>query len=61
MCMCEFQLQELIKEVQELREELGNRDRTIAQLTLQCQQLQQQQQQEQMVSGSALNFYNSTL
>ncbi|XP_072292713.1 serine-rich coiled-coil domain-containing protein 2 isoform X2 [Eucyclogobius newberryi] len=39
------QLQEMIKEVQGLREELRIRDRTIAQLTLQCQQLQQQPQQ----------------
>ncbi|KAK7901879.1 hypothetical protein WMY93_018648 [Mugilogobius chulae] len=38
-------LQELIKEVQGLREELRSRDRTIAQLRLQCQQLQQQPQQ----------------
>nr|XP_019954267.1 PREDICTED: serine-rich coiled-coil domain-containing protein 2-like [Paralichthys olivaceus]XP_019954274.1 PREDICTED: serine-rich coiled-coil domain-containing protein 2-like [Paralichthys olivaceus] len=42
------QLVELIKEVQELREELRSRDKTIAQLTLQCQQLQQQQLREQM-------------
>ncbi|XP_034538561.1 serine-rich coiled-coil domain-containing protein 2 isoform X2 [Notolabrus celidotus] len=42
------QLGELIKEVQVLREELRSRDKTIAQLTLQCQQLQQQHQQEQM-------------
>ncbi|KAG7501185.1 hypothetical protein JOB18_042524 [Solea senegalensis] len=42
------QLGELIKEVQVLREELKNRDKTIAQLTLQCQQLQQQHQREQM-------------
>uniref|UniRef100_A0A3B3ZY80 Uncharacterized protein n=1 Tax=Periophthalmus magnuspinnatus TaxID=409849 RepID=A0A3B3ZY80_9GOBI len=42
----------LIKEVQGLREELKSRDRTIAQLTLQCQQLQQQQPQ-QTVSGSS--------
>ncbi|CAK6953034.1 serine-rich coiled-coil domain-containing protein 2 [Scomber scombrus] len=37
------QLEELIKEVRGLREELRTRDKTIAQLTLQCQQLQQQQ------------------
>ncbi|KAM6998028.1 serine-rich coiled-coil domain-containing protein 2 isoform 3-T3 [Tautogolabrus adspersus] len=43
-----IQLGELIKEVQGLREELRSRDKTIAQLTLQCQQLQQQHQQEQM-------------
>ncbi|XP_030011379.1 serine-rich coiled-coil domain-containing protein 2 isoform X2 [Sphaeramia orbicularis] len=43
-----LQLEELIKEVQVLREELRNRDKTIAQLTVQCQQLQQQHQQEQM-------------
>ncbi|XP_040034715.2 uncharacterized protein ccser2a isoform X1 [Gasterosteus aculeatus] len=41
------QSEELIKEVQLLREELGSRDKTIAQLTLQCQQLQQLQQQQQ--------------
>ncbi|XP_037321267.2 serine-rich coiled-coil domain-containing protein 2 isoform X1 [Pungitius pungitius] len=39
------QSEELIKEVQLLREELGSRDKTIAQLTSQCQQLQQLQQQ----------------
>uniref|UniRef100_A0AAV2JPY0 Uncharacterized protein n=1 Tax=Knipowitschia caucasica TaxID=637954 RepID=A0AAV2JPY0_KNICA len=39
-------LQELMKEVQDLREELRSRDRTIAQLTLQCQQLQQKQPQQ---------------
>ncbi|XP_029305143.1 serine-rich coiled-coil domain-containing protein 2 isoform X2 [Cottoperca gobio] len=39
------QLKELIKEVQVLREELRSRDRTIAQLTLQCQQLQHQREQ----------------
>ena len=43
------QVEELIKEVQVLREELRSRDKTIAQLTLQCQQLQQHQR-EQMVS-----------
>lgn len=43
-----LQLEELIKEVQVLREELRNRDKTIAQLTVQCQQLQQQHQREQM-------------
>uniref|UniRef100_UPI0037E98DCD serine-rich coiled-coil domain-containing protein 2 n=1 Tax=Semicossyphus pulcher TaxID=241346 RepID=UPI0037E98DCD len=42
------QLGELIKEVQVLRQELRSRDKTIAQLTLQCQQLQQQHQWEQM-------------
>ncbi|XP_054455741.1 serine-rich coiled-coil domain-containing protein 2 [Anoplopoma fimbria] len=43
------QSEDLIKEVQLLREELRSRDKTIAQLTLQCQQLQQQQhQREQM-------------
>ncbi|XP_068576018.1 serine-rich coiled-coil domain-containing protein 2 isoform X1 [Cebidichthys violaceus] len=42
------QSEELIKEVQLLREELRSRDKTIAQLTLQCQQLQQQHQREQM-------------
>lgn len=48
-----FQLEELIKEVQVLREELRSRDKTIAQLTLQCQQLQQHQR-EQMVSWCEL-------
>ncbi|XP_034008275.1 serine-rich coiled-coil domain-containing protein 2 isoform X1 [Trematomus bernacchii] len=38
------QLEELIKEVQVLREELRSRDKTIAQLTLQCQQLQHQRE-----------------
>ncbi|XP_071336334.1 serine-rich coiled-coil domain-containing protein 2 isoform X2 [Trachinotus anak] len=42
------QLEELIKEVQVLREELRSRDKTIAQLTMQCQQLQQRHQREQM-------------
>ncbi|XP_068424287.1 serine-rich coiled-coil domain-containing protein 2 isoform X2 [Clinocottus analis] len=42
------QSEELIKEVQLLREELRSRDKTIAQLTSQCQQLQQQHQLEQM-------------
>ncbi|XP_028982838.1 serine-rich coiled-coil domain-containing protein 2 isoform X3 [Betta splendens] len=41
-------LQELIKEVQALRGELRSRDRTIAQLTLQCQQLREQQHQQQV-------------
>uniref|UniRef100_A0A665W0F2 Coiled-coil serine-rich protein 2a n=1 Tax=Echeneis naucrates TaxID=173247 RepID=A0A665W0F2_ECHNA len=36
-------LEELIEEVQVLRQELRTRDKTIAQLTLQCQQLQQHQ------------------
>lgn len=49
--VCIFQLEELLKEVQVLREELKSRDTTIAQLTLQCQQLQQQHQQ--MVSYAA--------
>ncbi|KAI3363330.1 hypothetical protein L3Q82_011961, partial [Scortum barcoo] len=44
------QLEELIKEVQVLREELRSRDKTIAQLTLQCQHLQQQHQREQMAA-----------
>ncbi|XP_047459418.1 serine-rich coiled-coil domain-containing protein 2 isoform X2 [Mugil cephalus] len=42
------QLEALIKEVHVLREELRSRDKTIAQLTTQCQQLQQQHQREQM-------------
>lgn len=37
------QTEELMKEVQVLKEELSGRDETIARLTLQCQQLQQQQ------------------
>uniref|UniRef100_A0A3B3BW01 Coiled-coil serine-rich protein 2a n=1 Tax=Oryzias melastigma TaxID=30732 RepID=A0A3B3BW01_ORYME len=37
------QLDTLMKEVQELREELRSRDKTIAQLTTKCQQLQQEQ------------------
>ncbi|XP_014913947.1 serine-rich coiled-coil domain-containing protein 2 isoform X1 [Poecilia latipinna] len=41
------QMEALIKEVQVLREELRGRDKTIALLTLQCQQLQHQQQQQQ--------------
>ncbi|XP_029961921.1 serine-rich coiled-coil domain-containing protein 2 isoform X2 [Salarias fasciatus] len=41
------QVDALIKEVQVLREELRSRDKTIAQLTIQCQQLQQQHQREQ--------------
>uniref|UniRef100_A0A8D3BAK2 Coiled-coil serine rich protein 2 n=1 Tax=Scophthalmus maximus TaxID=52904 RepID=A0A8D3BAK2_SCOMX len=44
------QLDGLIREVQVLREELRSRDETIAQLTLQCQQLQQQHQREQMAA-----------
>uniref|UniRef100_A0A3Q1FQ30 Coiled-coil serine-rich protein 2a n=1 Tax=Acanthochromis polyacanthus TaxID=80966 RepID=A0A3Q1FQ30_9TELE len=46
-CIC-FQVEALIKEVEVLRQELRSRDKTIAQLTLQCQQLQQQHQREQM-------------
>ncbi|XP_056148093.1 LOW QUALITY PROTEIN: serine-rich coiled-coil domain-containing protein 2 [Lampris incognitus] len=42
-----LQLEELMKEVQTLREELRSRDKTIAQLTLQCQQLQQQQHRQE--------------
>ncbi|XP_068597519.1 serine-rich coiled-coil domain-containing protein 2 [Brachionichthys hirsutus] len=37
------QMEELIKEVQVLREELRSRDRTISQLTLQCKRIQQHQ------------------
>ncbi|KAM8852286.1 serine-rich coiled-coil domain-containing protein 2 isoform 1-T3 [Synchiropus picturatus] len=44
------QLEEMIKEVQMLREELRSRDKTIVQLTLQCQQLQLQNQRELMHS-----------
>uniref|UniRef100_A0A8C7ZWN0 Coiled-coil serine-rich protein 2 n=1 Tax=Oryzias sinensis TaxID=183150 RepID=A0A8C7ZWN0_9TELE len=40
------QLDTLMKEVQELREELRSRDKTIAQLTAKCQQLQQLQQEQ---------------
>ncbi|XP_037542013.1 serine-rich coiled-coil domain-containing protein 2 [Nematolebias whitei] len=43
-----LQMEKLIKEVEGLREELKSRDKTIAQLTLQCQQLQQQHPQEQL-------------
>ncbi|XP_051275830.1 serine-rich coiled-coil domain-containing protein 2 isoform X2 [Dicentrarchus labrax] len=45
------QLGELIKEVQVLREELRSRDKTIAQLTLQCQQLQQHQREQMSAQG----------
>ncbi|KAM9345518.1 uncharacterized protein ccser2a [Symphorus nematophorus] len=45
------QLVELIKEVQVLREELRSRDKTIAQLTLQCQQLQQHQREQMPAQG----------
>ncbi|CAJ1067158.1 Hypothetical predicted protein [Xyrichtys novacula] len=45
------QLGELIKEVQVLREELRSRDKTIAQLSLQCQQLQQQQREQTPAQG----------
>ncbi|XP_010729891.3 serine-rich coiled-coil domain-containing protein 2 isoform X3 [Larimichthys crocea] len=45
------QLHELIKEVQVLREELRSRDKTIAQLTLQCQQLQQHQREQMPAQG----------
>ncbi|KAM9847782.1 serine-rich coiled-coil domain-containing protein 2 [Aulostomus maculatus] len=40
------QLEELIKEVQVLRDELRSRDKTIVQLTLQCQQLQHHQREQ---------------
>ncbi|XP_061692522.1 serine-rich coiled-coil domain-containing protein 2 isoform X2 [Syngnathoides biaculeatus] len=40
------QFEELLQEVHMLREELGNRDKTIVQLTLQCQQLQQHQREQ---------------
>lgn len=58
MCVC-FQLEELIKEVQVLRKELRSRDKTIAQLTLQCQQLQQQHQRKEMVSCCEQDLYKS--
>ncbi|XP_037638698.1 serine-rich coiled-coil domain-containing protein 2 isoform X2 [Sebastes umbrosus] len=45
------QLEELIKEVQVLRVELRSRDKTIAQLTLQCQQLQQHQREQMPAQG----------
>ncbi|XP_036979329.1 serine-rich coiled-coil domain-containing protein 2 isoform X1 [Acanthopagrus latus] len=45
------QVEELIKEVQVLREELRSRDKTIAQLTLQCQQLQQHQREQMPAQG----------
>lgn len=47
----------LIKEVEGLREELKSRDKTIAQLTLQCQQLQQQHPQEQLVRLYEQDWY----
>lgn len=57
ICLC-FQMEALIKEVQVLREELRGRDKTIALLTLQCQQLQhQQQQRDQMVSWYEQDWY----
>ncbi|XP_051935675.1 serine-rich coiled-coil domain-containing protein 2 isoform X2 [Hippocampus zosterae] len=40
------QFEELLKEVHMLREELRSRDKTIVQLTLQCQQLQQHQREQ---------------
>ncbi|XP_029926448.1 serine-rich coiled-coil domain-containing protein 2 isoform X2 [Myripristis murdjan] len=46
-----LQLEELMKEVRVLREELSSRDKTIAQLTLQCQQLQQQQREQTPTPG----------
>ncbi|XP_023818801.1 serine-rich coiled-coil domain-containing protein 2 isoform X2 [Oryzias latipes] len=45
------QLDTLMKEVQELREELRSRDKTIAQLTAKCQQLQQLQQEQTSFPG----------
>ncbi|KAM7385403.1 hypothetical protein PAMP_001489 [Pampus punctatissimus] len=48
------QLEELIKEVRMLREELRIRDKTIAQLTLQCQQLQQHQREQVLFIKSFL-------
>ncbi|XP_049455622.1 serine-rich coiled-coil domain-containing protein 2 isoform X2 [Epinephelus fuscoguttatus] len=48
------QLEELIKEVQVLREELRSRDKTIAQLTLQCQQLQQHQREQMPAQARAV-------
>uniref|UniRef100_A0A8C6LU07 Coiled-coil serine-rich protein 2a n=1 Tax=Nothobranchius furzeri TaxID=105023 RepID=A0A8C6LU07_NOTFU len=45
------QMEVLIKEVQVLREELRSRDKTIAQLTLQCQQLQQHQREHMSYQG----------
>ncbi|MEQ2221304.1 hypothetical protein ILYODFUR_014404, partial [Ilyodon furcidens] len=41
------QIEALIKEVQVLREELKSRDKAIALLTVQCQQLQQHQHQQE--------------
>ncbi|KAM4607438.1 serine-rich coiled-coil domain-containing protein 2 [Polymixia lowei] len=46
-----LQLEELMKEVRVLREELRSRDKTIAQLTLQCQQLQRHQQEQTPIQG----------
>ncbi|XP_068183281.1 serine-rich coiled-coil domain-containing protein 2 isoform X2 [Antennarius striatus] len=54
------QMEELIKEVQVLREELKSRDRTISQLALQCKQLQQHQW-EQMSAHSRLQRASSSL
>ncbi|KAM3606294.1 uncharacterized protein V6R79_013925 [Siganus canaliculatus] len=45
------QLEDMIKEVQMLRTELRSRDKTIAQLTLQCQQLQQHQREQMSAQG----------
>ena len=46
-----FQLEELMKEVMVLREELRMKDKTIAQLTRQQQQQQEVSGQQQEVSG----------
>ncbi|KAM6915927.1 LOW QUALITY PROTEIN: serine-rich coiled-coil domain-containing protein 2 [Xenentodon cancila] len=46
------QVETLFKEVQALKEELRSRDKMIAQLTLQCQQLQQHQREQTSHQGS---------
>nr|XP_057914254.1 serine-rich coiled-coil domain-containing protein 2 isoform X2 [Doryrhamphus excisus] len=45
------QLEELLKEVNVLREEVKTRDKTIVQLTLQCQQLEQQKREQTIAQG----------
>uniref|UniRef100_A0A3P9NXR4 Coiled-coil serine-rich protein 2a n=1 Tax=Poecilia reticulata TaxID=8081 RepID=A0A3P9NXR4_POERE len=55
-CLC-FQMEALIKEVQVLREELRGRDKTIALLTLQCQQLQHRHQQQQQQCNQMVSWY----
>ncbi|XP_054655037.1 serine-rich coiled-coil domain-containing protein 2 isoform X2 [Dunckerocampus dactyliophorus] len=45
------QFEELLKEVNMLREEVRTRDKTIVQLTLQCQQLQRQKREQMLAQG----------